>query len=109
MKKSKAKKVLKRAKNELTAQIFQIYFEEVANARITLDDGSVNSDYTYYSGMIDGFTFALDLISKDVVPLLPTKEDIQTITIYPFEFSSEDDNDGTLFTTPENIEEEVLL
>lgn len=109
MKNSKAKKRLKKAKNELTAQIFQIYFEEVANARITLDDGSINSDYTYYSGMIDGFTFALGLLDKNDVPLLPMKEDIQTITIYPFELSYEDDNDGTLFTSPENIEEEVLL
>jgi hypothetical protein len=104
MKKNKSKKKMKKAINELAAEVFTIYFENVANARIKLTDGSINSDYTYYSGMIDGMNHALMLLDKKAVPLIPPTEDIEAITVYPF-FDLYDEVEPGLFTSPEVIEE----
>lgn len=84
----KSKKKLKKAAEELAQQILHIYWECYEPEPMRDRDGNLNSDKSYYNGMIDGFTFALTLIDKKAIPLLP-----QAIVTEPYELVYEEDND----------------
>jgi len=100
---NKYKKKNKKAVNELAYQILHAYYVDYAPESATNNDGSLNSDKAYFNGMIDGLTFALTLLDKKSVPMLPS-----ALHNDAFELVFEPDNDGKLFTTPEVIDSEEL-
>lgn len=92
----KAKRKIRKACKELARQIERTYYDDYVDETQPLDK-------SYFNGWIDGAQFALNLLDKKAVPLLPS-----VIETPAYSLQREDDNDGELFTTPEVIEHDCV-
>lgn len=61
---------------ELAKQIIEIRFEELEDTHMRDAEGNINSDYTFWSGVVSGMQFALEMLDKKAIPEIPDIEDI---------------------------------
>lgn len=85
---SKSKRKMRKAIKELAYQIERTYYEDYV-------DETKELDKSFFNGWIDGAQFALTLLDKKAVPLLPS---VMETPAYKF-VREEETADGELFTT----------